>query len=418
MAYDGWLTLRGEEFINLSRTAQLAEVMGIDVVWTDPDSVEWLQNALAPGEDYTDVSTAPWFDEGYPPSAEFAGILPLSIPALDDSTKESSTVEYITSGGSSNRARNRTLPIVANVMIIASTDRGADYGKRWMDRMISGTSEGGACAGSVMEYFRWVQADGQPVPDKAHRRNVTLTRASTVTRKYRSDCASAWTTTFTLTANDPFEYGDEQLMFTDLGGAVTGPDDRIVASGSIALVEDPCPVYDYSPIYDPLYPALVPAPTAPDFYPEGWDLIPGVTFDRNWVEIAPVEPTSLNVVPVLTLRSGADARLVRVSIWGSDADPTDQCDPLWSAIVSYLPAAYDFVIDGEQEASFVWDGFSPLVRRADSLTYSTGARPLRWETFNGNSGLLITLDTLSESGDFYDAGGTVRADLSFVPKSD
>jgi hypothetical protein len=242
---------------------------------------------------------------------------------------------------------------------------------------------------------------------------VTLSRGTSVTRKRSSHCSATWLVTYTWTANDPFEYGDEVTQFSALGGAVTGP--AVLTSGSQAMVEQSCPVYDYTPIYDPLHPALVPAPEVPNFYPVGWDLLPDVAFTRSWVRVKPVEPTALGVVPVLILTAGSDARMVRVSIWPSASNPDDFCDPLWTATVSYLPAGLDFTIDGEQQASYAWDGGSPRVRRTDSLVYGSEARPMEWRTFNDPDGLLVTLDVMSGAG--YDGGGSVRAALSLVPKS-
>lgn len=414
MAYDGWVEFNDVELINLSRTAQLAEALGIDTLWTDPESVQWIEDSLG-GVDYDLITAAPWYDAGHPASSEFAGIVPLSIAGLDDSTLTASTIEYVTDGGSSGRARNTTLPIVANVALVASTDRGADYGKRWLDKTLRAGGARTFCSGSEMRYFQFSPGETGVEPPVAHRRDVSLTRGTSVTRKHQTSCSATWIVPFTWTANDPFEYGEEIAQFTDLGGAVAGP--GVDSSGSLALTEIPCGEYDYSPIYDPLYPALVPSPTAPDFYPEGWALLPGMTFDRFWARLDPVEPSALNVVPVVTLTTDVDARFVRVSIWPAASSTDDLCDPLWVAIVSYLPAGMDFVIDGEQKASYV--DVPPIVRRTDSLVYGAAARPIQWTSLNDPDGLLVTLDIMDDSGSGdYDGGGTVRAALSFVPKSD
>lgn len=415
MAYDGYMLFNNVEVINLSRTAQLAVDMGIDVLWTDPDSVAWIQEALG-GVDYDVISEAPWYDAGHPASAEFAGIVPLSISGLDDSTRESVTIEYVTDGGSSGKGRNKTLPVVGSVAVLASTPRGAKYGKSWLDKVLGSKSSTGFCTGAELRYFPYPPVGAEDPPAQVHRRNVSLTRAAVVTRKTNTDCSSVWMITFTWTANDPFEYGDEMAQFTGLGGAVTGS--GVASSGSEALVETSCPVYDYSPLYDPLTPALVPPPSAPDFYPTDWALVEGATLDRSWVRINPIEPTALDVVPVLTLTADAPARYVRVSIFASDAEVFDLCDALWSAIVSYLPADMQFIIDGEPQVSYVWDGLSAGVRRSDSLVFGAGARPIQWTKFNDPGGLLVTLDVISGGSDDYDGGGTVRAALSLVPKSD
>lgn len=419
MAYDGWLMFGDVELINLARTAQLAREMNIDALWTEPESVQWIQDALI-GTGYESVLNAPWYDSGVPASAEFAGVVPLSIAGLDDSTREASTTEYITSGGSGGKPRNKTLPIVANVALLASTNRGAEYGKRWLDRTLAGTDKTVFCSGDELRYFRHGYDAGRPNPEQAHRRDVSVTRGTSITRKREGDCSVVWFATFTWTAHDPFEYGDAVDLFSQLGGAVlvapgTPPG---TTSGTLALTETGCPVFDYSPIYDPLYPALIPGPEVPNFYPDGWDLLPGVTIDRSWIRTVPVEPSELAVVPVVTLTAAADARFVRVSIWPSSTAIDEQCDPLWTAIVSYLPAGVDFVIDGEQEACYVWDGISPGVRRTDSLVWHTGARPMQWPSFVSGTGLLVALDVISSGSIDYDGGDTVRAALSVVPKSD
>lgn len=621
MGYDGWLEYNGIEVVNLSRTAQLAEALGIDTVWNTPESVAWIQTALG-GVGYNDISEAPWYDPGYPASSEFAGIVPLAFTGLDDSTMESTPVEYITDGGHSGKPRNATLPLVANVAIIASTPRGADFGKRWMDRVFrSGADERAFCSGSDLRYFRWPSVDS-PI---AHRRDVRQTRGTSVTRKRNNHCSATWTATFTLTAADPFEYSDATELLDGLGAEVptnapwlrlnyadrpnvddgagwltavtdttpaldtvapligtvsaqytyTGPSAASVGAGfelrpasgvaywpvtagewlsvyltagvsagtrfvqfesdfyadttttfpvgspavaieeitagsperfgfsvqvpvgattmrivgfvgdiggsiatgevlrldglvierrstndglatywdgdtapiggmpfawdgipgqsrsyqydpstvpaefgTVTLVETECPVYDYTPVYDPLFPALVPAPAPPDFYPSGWTIVDGSTFDRFWAKVPVIEPTYLDVVPVITLTTTVEARMVRIGIWEGDHDPNDQCgDLLFGAVVTYLPAGVDFVIDGEQKASYVWDGASPSVRRSDSLVYSFDAKPVDWTKFNDPSSLLITLDIFSDS-EGVEGEGQVRAAVSFVQKSD
>lgn len=429
MAYDGWIKFNGVEIVNISRTAQLAEDMGIDVVWVSPASVAWIQEALGEsGVDYDDVATAPWYDAGFPASGEFAGIIPLAFAGLGDSTLSSTPIEYITDGGHSGKPRNTTLPIVVNLAIIASTDRGAEFGKRWLDRMLKGSSASVFCSGAELEYFAYAGVDGGDVPPVLHYRDVRLTRGSSITRKRRHSCASTWLVTFTLTAADPFEYGEPVPMVTELSlFSATGPE--VTDSGSAALTQMLCPSYNYNPIFDPVYPALVDSPTVPDFYPDGWDIVPGATFQRVWVRLAPLEPSSLNVVPVVVLRSDVDARLVRVSLWPADANEADQCDPLWSAVVTYMPGGEDqeFTIDGEQKVSYVWNGTSPTVNRADSLVYAPDAQPMQWTAFNDPAGLLFTLD-LMDGGGSDDLGSVdlgsdgvladVKASLALVPKSD
>lgn len=417
MATDEWLLYGQRELINLSRTAQLAEVLGIDMLWTMPDDVAWIEAATG-GIDYGVIEQAPWYDPGFPASAEFAGLVPLSFNGLGDSTREASTIEYITDGGSAGRARNKTLPIVASVAVLASTERGAEFGKAWLDRVLAGSGARQFCSGSDLYFFAYDGEDSDEVPPLLHYRDVSLSRGTSITRKRSNHCSVMLTLTFTLTANDPFMYGIPVTLFQNFGGgSITPVEPHTISSGSVSMIEVPCPVYDYTPIYDPLYPALVAPPTAPDFYPDGWNLPEGREFTRYWTRQSPLHPTSLSLVPQITLTSNVEARMVRVSVWPSTADVDETCEPLWQAIITYMPAVLQFIIDGEQRAPYAWDGGSPRVRRTDSLVYGAGARPLDWTAFNDPSGYLVTLD-LMKKGSTVEGDGTLRMEFSLVSKSD
>lgn len=418
MSYDGWFTYNGVEIVNLSRTAQLAEALNISPVWLRSSTLTWLQDALG-GTDYNDITEAPWYDPGYPASTEFAGVIPLTVAGLDDSTTESTPIEYITDGGNVGKSRNSTLNLVWSVVLAASTQRGAEFGRRWLDRVLHGGGGNPLYSGAELRYLRYGTEDSPQV----HRRNVKISRGLSITRKRANHCSAMWTLTFTTVAADPFEYGDLIEMFEDLGGTVDG--EGLVTDGDLLLTQEDCPVYDYEPIFDPLHPALVPPPSPPQFLPDGWAIEEGMDFTRYWATTEPVEPTALLLVPKVTLHSDIEARRVRVSIWPYGASTDSQCDALWSVIVNYLPPDVDFIVDGEAQASYTWDG-SSAVRRADSLVYGPNAQPVQWTSFNAN-GLLVTLDLFEvdpgsddpgSDGPWYEGEGTVRAALSLMPKSD
>ena len=411
MSYDGWFEYDGFELVNLSRTAQLSESLGITSVWTTPDSVGWVQDALA-GTGYDDIENAPWYVDDLPASAEFAGVLPLSVEGLKNSSLESTPIEYVTDGGHSGKPRNATLPLVWSVALVASTDRGAEYGLRWLNHRLRNTGPHTFCSGATLRYFRSEGAGSEVV----HRRDVRLTRGSSVTRKAADDCQSIWFVTFTMTAADPYEYGAERFVLTGMGASTWAgpswtPTAPVSSAGKQSMVNTSCPVWDYSPIYDPLYPALVPSPAPPQVPPNGWTLTEGSTFQRFWGRTSPIPTSTLPFVPMVRLTSTAPVRTVRVSIYPQDAATTAQCDALWSCVVTYLPAGTTFYLDGEQKASYVWDGLAPVVRRTDSLVYAPDASPIRWASLVGEQGFLVTLDVF---------GGvtSVRMSLGLVPKSD
>lgn len=415
MAADDWIEFDGTELINVGRTVVLAEALGIDSVWLLEDSVAWIGDALGE-DDYGDITVAPWYDAGYPASGEFAGVLSLGFPGLDDSTLSASPIEYITDGGRSGKPRNSTLSIVASAAIIARTERGAEFGKRWLDRRLrSARGERMFCNGARMRYFRYAD-ESAPI---VHRRDVALTRGTSVTRKRATDCSVTWLVTFTLTAGDPFEYGEAEEVLAELGGEGEPTSPLLDESGTVALVEQSCPVWDYSPVFDPSHPALVPSPTVPDFYPNGWTIADGMTFQRYWAKLLPLEPSGLGYTPIITLQTeglNQPARMVRVALYPGTSDFDDQCEPLFTAIATYVPGEVQFVIDGEQQASYVWDGVSPVVRRTDSLVYGTDATPVLWSSVSDDAGLMVTLDLFEVDSD--EPAPQVLMALALMPKSD
>ena len=147
--------------------------------------------------------------------------------------------------------------------------------------------------------------------------------------------------------------------------------------------------------------------------PAGWNISVGMSFTRYWARISIPEPSDFLLVPTFKVNCTTDARRVRLSIWPSVSETNDQCDPLFSTVVGYVPANTDFYIDGEQRAAYAWDGFSPNVRRTDSLVYNPDAGPVQWTAFTDDTSLLVTMDIFTGEG-----SGSVRAALSLTPKSD
>lgn len=394
MGYEGWVDYDGTEVVNHSRTVQLARAMGITTVVIPPSRVAWI-DGLAGGPAYSQIANAPWYDPGVPASAEFAGLVVMRIDGLDDSSGQSSAIEYVTDGGHSGKMRHSTQSLVFDARIVAKTERGAEFGKRWIARTLSQRKGGVFCAGADLTYFRLASVSGN---EKVHRRDVRLTRSLVVSKKIRRACSAVWWTTFTMTDADGFEYGEEVPKITSLG-ADTGPTGPgVIASGSLAGTYQSCPPSAYTPVYDPQFPAMVSAPTAPDFFPTGWALTEGQPFKRKWARISVVEPDDLRTVPILKLRSTEEARMVRLSIFDSMAAVDEQCGALWSVIVTYLPANVDFYIDGEAKAAYTYDGFSDFVQRADSLVYGPSAEPLRWDTLSDPANYLVALDTFTVPG--------------------
>ena len=233
-----------------------------------------------------------------------------------------------------------------------------------------------------------------------------------------ADAGTGWQTrTNTVTVPANAARAAVRVRATGLAGGTILVDDMSVRRSKVGnhsgLVEIPCASFDYSPLQDPQFPALVAPLSAPSLTPEGWVVNPGAGFSRYWARIEPVRPSTLLVVPVIKIRATSQAvRGVRVALWPSSATTTERCDPLFSVVLNYVPTNVPIYIDGEREAVYSWDGTAPFARRAESLAFSPEMGPVQWTSLNSDEALLVTLDT------FDNAGKPLRADLSLVPKSD
>lgn len=424
MGYTGYFEFAGQELINHSRTVQLCQNLGIDIVRLRDDATRWVEDALLPAEPYGDPQSAPWHEPGNLDSEEFAGLLALDVSGLKDSTQSAAVTEFMGDGGNLGRSRNSTGTLVWNVALLASSEAGADFGLRWLKNRLAQPDFGGKRLGSNLRYFAYDQRSAGVVPPFKHRRRVKLTRGLSVTKRRSKGCHVLTIVTFTMQTGDPFEYGERLPQIEDLGGSVTGP--TLYQNGSFYADQIACPVFDFSPVYDPNIPALVAPPTPPSLIPEGWKIAEGERFGRYWAELDPFTPRDLSVVPVFTLSTSSEARQVRVSVWAFDTDQTttreSQCGPLWSAVVGYVPVGVDLVIDGEAQSAYTWDGQNS--RLATSLLYSPEGGPVEWKSFNssrnmpGNRGLVVTLDAFEFSPGVIEGNGGLRLAVDFVEKSD
>lgn len=236
MAWDGYFKYDDVEIINAERTEAYAEMAG--VTWFRPQfRNEWVHTAL--GEDVyegVELDGAPWFDERVPYSKEFYGAYPLDITGLTDSTQQATIVEGLGDGGVVTQSRSATKSVVFNLVLIAASEAGAEYGTQWLKRALSGNRlEDSGCTGGDLVYFasephRHVPSDycsdrlvplgdGEEVTERLSRtlRRVKPTVGLTITSKRpTTDGGAVWQVQFTLTANNPFEFSVDVPVVDEL----------------------------------------------------------------------------------------------------------------------------------------------------------------------------------------------------------
>lgn len=423
MSWIGYFEYDGNEVINVTRTETYAKNMGLH--WLRPvfgnDALPFM---LGDGLRYTTpmLDEAPWFDPDVPESIQFAGIYPLDVTGLEDSTRVSNPVESLGNGGVPGRLRHGMRTLVFNTVLIAATDAAADYGMKWLRQALlgnaCGTPASEACSGGdlcflsaspdMMLPLEGEDLDVDPEDCLAEFlrsfRKVTFNSGPTVSAKRTTtDGGAAWTVQFTAIVGSPYEFGSEVPViegFLDPEVAVpwaggVPPEGAAIDLNGYIHPEAQCATQEYGPVYDPEFPAVIPPPSAPSV-PLG-----NYTPPKNWRRRQFTIPKGFiplwnEVVPKVEVHARtADLRNLRLRFY---ADPfqigdisDDPCAYCGDIVVSYVPQDHTLVFDASEQAVHI---IAPggAIRRADSLVFKTDGTPFEWPVLSCGFGYVVTLD--------------------------
>lgn len=454
MAWDGWLEYGGTEIINVARTEAYAR--NAKLGWFKPVFGNDALPVLL-GETYGSplVDDAPWTDPRDPDSYDFYGVYPLEVGGIEDSTWQASVIENTGDGGVVGRIRKGTRTVVFNVALIGLTECAVEMGMRWLRSALGGRPCLGpvsTCGGHDMCYLRcepdldwnavgesttvfntttdwvgsdpWVAAapwgtdgtygsvftylpfDPQDCLDGFTRtlRQVTFTVGPTITRKnVMTDDGCAWIVTFTATAADPYEWGQEEPLvkgFMDpavpvpyVGGTL--PDGASYDDVGVAAADGACPAVAYDPVFDPECPLLIP--------PAGLPIVDLVCFDfpatftrRQFTIPADRVPIWGDVVPLLTIRTpDYEVRNMRIRFYADvngTADPSqDPCSYCGDMTFTYIPANSTLVFDASDRLVYL-EAINGDRRRAESLVFGEGGVPFEWPALTCGLGFVVTVD--------------------------
>jgi hypothetical protein len=441
MAWNGWMQFGGTEVINVSRTETYCLNDGVS--WFSPVYRANDLAAVLGDKPYRSPlqDDAPWNDPDDPDTYGFYGVYPLDVTGLDDSTRSSTIVESVLDGGSPGRIRHTTRQVVFSALLLGDSDASVDAGLRWLRNVLLGapcTQDG--CTGTTMCYFGF-----EPVYDPSGNciypyrtlLNVQVNTGPTVTAKHNSsNGGSIWTVTWTAVAGNPFEFGQEVVIGTNLfspldadhrpqGGTVTPPStpggvpgysetskNTKTNSGGHTVAESKCPNVAYSPLFDPAYPTLVPPPLPPNVPLNGF--APPSNWRRYSLSI-PAEDIPLwsDVAPYIAIRGVRSAvHNLRVRFW---QDPVGLVDPDNSPcgycgdfLVTYVPQGGELVIDGTaQTIRYNTPGQSVP---AEHLVSDSHGQPFTWPLLSCGTGYLVTFDSLQTQRMPY-------IDLSLYPRT-
>lgn len=417
MSWIGYWEYGGTEFVNAARTERYAAVMGAFKEVYHADDL-----ALVLGETYSTPmqDEAPWWDPDDPNTNDFYGCYPLDITGADDSTFTALVTESTGDGGTVSGKRFATRAVVFSVALLGDSEAACEAGFRWLKSLLTTTDCGstGVCGGFDLCFLSSEPKvdhtiDGDPTDcydlyaRSLHR--VTATVAPTINSKASlKQGGEVWMVGFTLVAGNPFQFGAVNDYVRGFGDpTVVDPYvDGQPVDATVDLVgfiqDDPlCAKATYSPINDPLCPAIITPPSVPNIEIACFDF--PVNYRRRQFTIGKqIIPSWGEVAPMLRLRSPrTETRNVRIRFYADpfetgdpNADPCNHCGDM---VVSYIPANGSLVIDATDQVVYVEDVVNGR-RQASHLVFGSDGGPFDWPLLTCGFGYIVTVDTPQSGG--------------------
>jgi len=156
--FDGWMMFAGTELANSARVHSYASTMLPNLGLKDPLKSEELPLILDDDPYSTPaLDEAPWVSQHRPASQEFLGFYPTSVTGADDSTRGSTVTQLMGDGGVASRPRSASREFRVQGLMVATTNRGLDEGRRWLKGVLNGNEcDTGDCTGDEFRYLAYL----------------------------------------------------------------------------------------------------------------------------------------------------------------------------------------------------------------------------------------------------------------------
>lgn len=374
-----FLTVGGVEVVNHARLRAYLQSVGSPLTsGTDICACETLTAEVLDQLPYTTPedpdSPAPWYDPDVPESADFAGLLVLSIDGLDDYPVRRSVTGAVTGGGAIGPARVMPRTITVSGILLGATCCAVEYGLHWLGEALQGCT-GSSCGGDCVSLYTCCPGDDVVPADFNARyrrtlRRVALVQGPTVTGRSGTgqcstgSCASgadiisvefvlsaatpwAWTEpTPVLAVTPPIEDSDTCVTWCltgDSSAACAGPCRHAACVDPTAACADPRCAPPEPPVPSP---------------PETCFCLP-LAVERDCYELdLSGRPAWSTDAPVIVVRAGStDLRNLTLTFYEKGDDdatvPCDEiadlnrCSPHSVYHVAYVPAGGALTIDGQ-----------------------------------------------------------------------
>lgn len=353
MVYDGYMEYGNRELFNNARINAYAGtlVRTLNVRACDPCD-ELAGTYVSPSAD-----PAPWYSASQPLSADFVGIIPLSIEGLEDDQREAQSTQRHGDGGYVAQVRRPIREVRFTALLLANSRAGREYGMDWLRSTLNAGNRGpvfGAAAAFTAPDFIDINAqcgddrvdlvfyeacpEGVITADEMER---TLRGAACVDGPHPLDAIDRksgymYRVEFTLAAGDPFVYSKPSAALV--------PD---IASGAMPAYTCTAPP-PLTTITDPACPP-VPAPPRPPVIPACYS-----TDTRNRRVGWYIPGTDLNITkptfPILHINATARVSNLWYRIWPlaageSDASGLNACGTVGNMIVGNIAAGQVLDVD-------------------------------------------------------------------------
>lgn len=323
-----------------------------------------------------EVDPAPWWDPDVPHSADFLGLLVLSVDGLDTRPVTRTVTQGVTGRATLRRPRVQPRTITVTALVVATSCCGVDYGLSWLGEVLAGCDQDG-CDGMDLVIGSCCPPEGVTPEEFATRytrtvRRVGVTAGPTVVARSGDGCTSTpgceagadvVTVEFTVTAAVPWRWTTPEVVL-DVPPPVDDTDDCVTwcvhppgPGGPVGGCEGECPHAPCDQGQGCLDPSCyTPAPPrAPQ--PLTCYCAPVAAVSEVYEVDLSTRPEWGAAVPVITVDAGSqDLRRVRVSFF--PRRPEDEgvsceevagarrCAPVGVYHVGYLPAGARAVFDG------------------------------------------------------------------------
>lgn len=351
-----WFELGGQELTNSTRAYDLTGLCScpsgassLRVAYRD----DWAGLRAWLGDEPYTPEGAPWFDPSRPESAEFAGVAVMGVEGLDTVPVQREVLDSVCHGGVPAAHRDAVRRVRFSAVLAACTAAGLRFGLQWLACRLRETNGPG---GMPLRFLAASPEGSSATPDSLVRtlRGAVLTESPHVVGRMRGSGgaahrqAQAARVEWELASGSPYLWTDPVTVAFDWEGAEYEPLDIVwdtdcAPGGACAEVEsvlrDPlCPP-------PPSLPVHAAAPALGCGTGGGTACLPLCSSVRAVMEFTPAPPGGCDAAVTVTVTNNGAQDVRGLSLAWVPCGGDRECDRLYPADLTYLPAGAELVLD-------------------------------------------------------------------------